>query len=469
MVNKLYTKKDQHRLFKRSVSDKLIPDVRTPFQKDRDRVIHSEPFRRLQNKTQVLLPGDNDFYRTRLTHSIEVAQIGRSIAYFLNQNADGLYRNKLAIDYDLVEAICISHDIGHSPFGHLGERALNVVMNGPKERVFSFEKGNESFIDDVGKEVIGDCGFEGNAQNLRILENLGNQLGDMKGQDGFNPTRAMWEGMLKYLVTADYVHEHKLFPKFIYDSTLRSYTKEKQSFFNLPKDEYIQYNYRCIENQIMEFADDISYSVLDLEDAFNAEFISAMNMDQIVEFIEGFQAQHGIEFHLPGKKNLISFFRSAFKTKSGVRKFKNYFIALFISNLELSPCESRFKSTRFNLKLHFRDESYGILIELFKQITKEFVYMTPHILQLRYSFPMYIIQMFKAFYYDTRLLPKHVQLSLPSHLTKSRLKKINDLKLEVWSKPRIICDYIASMTDHYFLKKYKKMFQGGEIPYSHFE
>src|ERR1700752_1040913 len=100
---------------------------RNPFQIDRDRIIHSSAFRRLQNKTQVFLSGEFDFYRTRLTHSLEVAQIGRSICSFLKQTSPFL-NETFFVDPDLVEAVCLTHDLGHAPFGHAGERTLHDLM-----------------------------------------------------------------------------------------------------------------------------------------------------------------------------------------------------------------------------------------------------------------------------------------------------------------------------------------------------
>ena len=118
-------------------------DFRTPFQMDRDRVLHTPAFRRLQSKTQVFWSGEYDFYRTRLTHSLEVAQIGRSICHWLKQSSE-LLSDDYFIDPELVEVVCLSHDLGHPPFGHAGERSLNYLMH---------EYG----------------GFEGNAQTLRLL------------------------------------------------------------------------------------------------------------------------------------------------------------------------------------------------------------------------------------------------------------------------------------------------------------
>src|SRR6266852_5666334 len=118
-------------------------DYRSAFQIDRDRIIHAHAFRKLQSKTQVFLSGEYDFYRTRLTHSMEVAQIGRSICQFLRTQKSVLTEDYY-IDSDLVEGTCLAHDLGHPPFGHSGERTLQELM---------------------GKHG----GFEGNAQTLHLL------------------------------------------------------------------------------------------------------------------------------------------------------------------------------------------------------------------------------------------------------------------------------------------------------------
>src|SRR5258708_4096419 len=102
-------------------------DYRSPFQIDRDRIIHAHAFRKLQSKTQVFLSGEYDFYRTRLTHSMEVAQIGRSICHYLCSRGDPL-TDDFYIDSDLVEACSLAHDMGHPPFGHAGERTLQELM-----------------------------------------------------------------------------------------------------------------------------------------------------------------------------------------------------------------------------------------------------------------------------------------------------------------------------------------------------
>ena len=123
MTNRFYGAFDTERLSGATSEG----DYRSAFQIDRDRVLHTSAFRRLQSKTQVFWSGEYDFYRTRLTHSLEVAQIGRGICGWLQHDSDEL-TDDYFIDPDLVEAVCLSHDLGHPPFGHAGERSLNFFM-----------------------------------------------------------------------------------------------------------------------------------------------------------------------------------------------------------------------------------------------------------------------------------------------------------------------------------------------------
>ncbi|MEM7673589.1 MAG: dGTP triphosphohydrolase, partial [Verrucomicrobiota bacterium] len=155
---------------------KQMPDeTRSLFQIERDRIIFSYAFRRLQSKTQVFQSGDYDFYRTRLTHSIEVAKIGRSIVDRLNLLATERDESLTpTVDPDLVEAACLAHDLGHPPFGHIGERTLNECM-------------------------ARHGGFEGNAQTLRILTELIFDRPD--GTQGMQPSRALLDSVLKYKKT----------------------------------------------------------------------------------------------------------------------------------------------------------------------------------------------------------------------------------------------------------------------------
>jgi dGTPase len=227
-------------------------DHRTPFQIDRDRVLFSSAFRQLQSKTQVFQSGEYDFYRTRLTHTIEVARIARSIAEYLNQTSDRL-RPDFQLDPDLVEAVGLAHDLGHPPFGHIGERKLNELM-GP----------------------FG--GFEGNAQTLRILTKL--IYARPNRPSGMKPTRAFLDGILKYKA----LHkehpasgtETKEFPDnhFLYDdqAELRDFVFDGTALDSLGPEQLN--SLKSIECQIMDWADDTAYSLHDIVDGIKAGFIT---------------------------------------------------------------------------------------------------------------------------------------------------------------------------------------------------
>ena len=233
MENTFYNDFDMQCLTKERVAD-----YRSPFEIDRDRIIHTSAFRRLQAKTQVFLSGEYDFYRTRLTHSLEVAQIGRSICKFL-QHESPLLSKEFAVDSNLVEAICLSHDLGHPPFGHSGERTLNELM-----------------------KPYG--GFEGNAQTLRLItETIYSSKGE---RQGMNPTRSFLDGILKYKTPHGELENPA--NHFIYDEQ-RSYVEFAFGGASLPKELTAGKklnSFRSVECQIMDWSDDAAYSLNDLAD-----------------------------------------------------------------------------------------------------------------------------------------------------------------------------------------------------------
>jgi dGTPase len=232
---------------------------RDDFARDRARVLHSAALRRLAAKTQVLSPASPaDFARNRLTHSLEVAQVGRELA------------TALMLSPDVVDTACLSHDLGHPPFGHNGERALN------------------DWADDIG-------GFEGNAQTLRILTRLEPKvLGDDGRTYGLNLTRASLDATCKYPWTAD----HPL-PD----------PGGRLKFGVYPDDEDVfrwmregaPGRVRCIEAEVMDLSDDIAYSVHDFEDAIVNGYLDPARLTDTAEhdaLLRAIQAWVGFDFAL---------------------------------------------------------------------------------------------------------------------------------------------------------------------------
>ena len=229
MSTEKYTEIDKERFLPEEGSGR---SARTEFARDRARVTHSSALRRLGAKTQVLQPGSNDFARTRLTHSLEVAQVGREMAV------------EFGIDPDIVDTACLAHDLGHPPFGHNGEKGLN------------------EWAKDFG-------GFEGNAQTLRLLTRIEQKVYSKEGVAfGLNLTRASLDASCKYPWTREFA---------VQDTGADRSIKFGVYQDDVPVFEWLRLGakerVKCFEAQIMDFSDDVAYSVHDFEDAVVEGFI----------------------------------------------------------------------------------------------------------------------------------------------------------------------------------------------------
>ena len=240
------------------LNNKLTDNGRTEWRRDYARLLHAPSFRRLQGKTQLYPGNESDFFRNRLTHSLEVAQIAKSIAITINEK----YKNKnIYIEPDICEFAGLAHDLGHPPFGHQGERALDECMR------------------DFG-------GFEGNAQTLRILSRIEKKIKNedrIEGKEfrhGLNLTYRALASILKYDNEIPFCkNKRKESEK---NKPVKGYYATESDLVSKIKANVVGADYigkfKTIECQIMDIADDIAYSTFDLEDGFKAGFYHPMDL-----------------------------------------------------------------------------------------------------------------------------------------------------------------------------------------------
>jgi len=400
-------------------------DHRTTSERDYSRVIHSAAFRRLQNKTQVLGLGESDFYRTRLTHSMEVAQIGASITKHLEVTCQGNERAWLP-DTRQIEAICLAHDIGNPPFGHGGEIAL------------------DSFMRSYG-------GFEGNGQTLRVLA----KLEKYSESHGMDLTRRTLLGILKYPVKYSDAKNEKAFeknknfppPKCYHDDEADVITwifeafteKDRQRFVELKErqDKHHKPLHKGLDTSIMELADDIAYGVHDMEDAIVLSMLNEKDCEKAKNKIPEALSKNG--FHV---EKLFS--EKKYEVKEAVGALVNY----FITNVSLVS-KDNFEHPLLKLNAVFSPEAEALL-DVFREIVRERVIFSQNVQLLEQKGQMMIRGIFeKLCDAPFRYLPENTR------------EKYREAKNTNTNPERIICDYVAGMTDEYALRIYQMMFLPG--------
>ncbi len=344
---------------------------RNAFQRDRDRVIHSRAFRRLENKTQVFTRRYSDHFRTRLTHTMEVAQISRTIA------------GALELNVDLAEALALVHDIGHPPFGHAGERALDAAMH-----------------------RHGDF-FDHNLQALRIVEDFELRYAEFRG---LNLTFEVREGIIKH--SHDYtVAEHPELAEYLLD--LRP----------------------PLEAQLIDLTDEIAYSTADLDDGFEARLLKLDAVRKNVRAFERFYVE--MEEKYPDAPDKLKF-------NEALKRMLNRFVTDLIENTKSRVAESGVAS-----------------LDDVRRQPERLVAFSPGVEQERREAKAYL---YKALYESKPLLPEKIKaekvvtetfdylVAHPESLPESYQEKVTHEKLV-----RVVCDYIAGMTDHYVQDVWKKL------------
>jgi dGTPase len=412
------TKNHFYRPFDLECLDRREPDeYRTVFQTDRDRIIYSSAFRRLQAKTQVFLSGEFDFYRTRLTHSLEVAQIGRSISSFLKQTSPFL-NESFFIDPHLVEGICLTHDLGHSPFGHAGERTLHQLM-----------------------KPFG--GFEGNAQSLRIISET--IYPGLDSRRGMNSSRAFIDGILKYkrLFREDLAAPNQ----FIYDEQeyLRSFVLGEIDLSEISEPN----NFRSLECEIMDWADDTAYCLNDLVDSMNAGFL---RFERVKLWAENQNLQGALARHA---ETILSAIREG-KAEARFSKKIGSFIRCCSLVERSTPAFSATNRHRFGLLV---EPAVRTEADFYKRLSQELVFDHPQLHQLERKARVILEGIFEAFaecYLGTntsRLLPESFDRIIRSQQDRR-------------ARARVLCDYIAGMTDGFAIRTYKRLYDPdfGSLP-----
>ncbi len=341
---------------------------RTAFQRDRDRILHTTAFRRLEYKTQVFVVYEGDYYRTRLTHTLEVAQIGRTIARALGANED------------LVEAISLAHDLGHTPFGHAGEETLHELM-------------------------AGHGGFDHNQQSLRIVEVLEQRYPDFPG---LNLTWEVREGILKHESEYDRGKATR------YEPELRA----------------------TLEGQIVSAADELAYNAHDMDDGLRAGILDPHAVAELPLWQEVLRRTG-----LPPDKPLNDMARHrAIRTLIGLE------VTALLEETERRLQEVNPHSVEDIRSLPENIVGFSTEMEEHNRALKDFLYQNLYrhyrVMRMAAKASRFIRELFTAYIEQPTQLPPEVQARIPEE-----------------GLYRVVCDYIAGMTDRYALDEYRKLFE----------
>ncbi|HET7023590.1 MAG TPA: dNTP triphosphohydrolase [Gemmatimonadales bacterium] len=295
-------------------------DDRSPGARDRDRILYSLAFRRLASVTQVVAPVEGYLFHNRLTHSLEVAQIGRRLAERFTRLIPA---SRPHIDPDVVECACLAHDLGHPPFGHAGEGALDKIATDEYKLV---------------------DGFEGNAQSFRIVTHLAEL--NVYCQRGLNLSRASLNAMLKYPWLSSHPSANR---PGTHKRKFGAYTTES-SQFEWARALGPNGDLQGIEAQVMDLADDIAYSVHDIDDFHRAGLLPLdylmVDSDPLQQLIEDWQKHDGVavdKTDIPKLRNLVSLIRNGIRyegtrsQRAGLRTFTSSQIGRFIGGVTLKP------------------------------------------------------------------------------------------------------------------------------------
>lgn len=411
-------------------------DHRDSYERDRTRVIHCPAFRRLQRKTQILGTDEGDFHRTRLTHSLEVASIGVSIVRGLALNGRGQSLSGLLPNDDLMHVICLLHDIGHPPFGHGGEVALNYMMR------------NHG-------------GFEGNGQTLRLLTKVENSYGAF----GLDLTRRSLLGILKYPVPRSQVVALQmpevnpliktirvndwLPPKAYFDCEaeivdwlLMPLSPADRALFQSllqppSQTEHGKAAYHGFDCSLMDIADDIAYGVHDLEDAIHLRLIHRDQLDtercRVLISNTALNQSSFLMDHL--------FSQKLDQRKQAIGEIVNY----FITEIHVHETHSDFENPLLKYNAYLLPEARALL-DYFTSCIYQNVIDSQEARTFEYGGQTVILRLFEAISSNP--------MSLLDLKNRALFQQAAD-EMDAW---RVVCDYIANMTDEYAYRMHERLF-----------
>jgi dGTPase len=361
--------------------------TRTDYQRDRDRIVHSTAFRRLVYKTQVFLNHEGDLFRTRLTHSLEVAQLGRSVA------------RSLGLNEDLVEAIALAHDLGHTPFGHAGQDALNACMA------------------DFG-------GFEHNLQSLRVVDHLEERYPEF---DGLNLTFETREGILKHCSRHHAEQLEQAEPKGV-------------------GQRFLERTQPSLEAQLCNLADEIAYNAHDIDDGVRSGLITLEQLQQVPLF-DDFMRQTLAEFpklqdKAQGRRLLYESTRRMLSAQvydviSATRTALQMASPGTVDAVRQSPPLVRFSAT-------MGTQSQGLKSFLLAKL-----YRHPRVLGTTDRAQQVVRDLFARYLAQPEDMPESHYRRLEAALAQENLP--------ARALPRIVADYIAGMTDRFALREHERL------------
>lgn len=412
-------------------------DPRTPFERDRARVIHAAAFRRLQAKTQILGVQEGDFHRTRLTHSMEVAQIGRGMVMVLRQRHPEL-QGILPVP-ELIETVGLSHDLGHPPFGHGGEVALNACM-------------------------LDHGGFEGNGQTLRLLTRLEAHTPGF----GLNLTRRALLGVLKYPVLYSQVcrrdwperpipprqlprHTWQP-PKCILDTEQEvldwileplSLKDRERLSQNVPpgKESHGRSLHKSLDASLMELADDIAYGIHDFEDGLALRLLDEGHLREVWRHAEeAWLRTHGLDVEEMTRQMLSG----SSGRKQGVGTLVNALVTSI--TLEQHP---EFEEPLLAWSASLPEPAFRLL-KAFKETVARHVICLNTVQAATFRGHQIVTALFEAFASDPELL-------LPEDF-RSAWQAARSVPCDA---ARVLCDYVSGMTDQYANRTYERLFIPG--------